>query len=605
MCERIRHRGPDDQGVWTGPGVGLGHRRLSIIDLSAAGRQPMCNEDQTVWLVFNGEIYNFRELREELRRKGHHFRSKSDAEVIVHLYEETGDACVERLHGMFAFAVWDSRKRRLLLARDRVGKKPLKYAQVPDGLVFASELKAILRSDHVAREVEYESLDRFLSLGYTPSPFTGFRQIRKLPAAHRLIWEEGGLRLERYWQIDFSKKRSRTQEEWKDEVRECVQKAVQRRLVSDVPIGALLSGGIDSTIVVACMARALDKPVKTFSIGFDHEKYNELPFARAVAKAFETEHHEFIVRAETASLLSDIATLYEEPFADPSALPSFYLAREARRFVKVALNGDGGDEGFAGYARYARLQNWSARMEWPDKLGLSYLLNRMTMLHRPTLSPWGRRLDAVGHMTHPDVGVRYGWMVTLFSGREKAALYTNDFRSSTKLNGYLVPQLMHLPQSGANTVDRMLFADTMCYLPDDLLAKMDLATMGNGLEGRSPLLDHELLELAASAPADLKLKSGQLKWLLRTAFRDLIPKGIVDRSKKGFGIPLDDWFRGPLAHLLDDLILAPSARIHDFLRPAALREVVRQHRSHQAEHGRRLWALVMLELWWRQVVEGR
>lgn len=605
MSQRLLHRGPDDGGLWNAPGVGLAHRRLSIIDLSSAGHQPMSNEDGSVWMVFNGEIYNFRELRSGLIQRGHEFRSKTDAEVIVHLYEEEGEAFVERLHGMFAFALWDARARRLLLARDRVGKKPLKYACVGGDIVFASELKAILESGLVEPDVDRGALDLFMTFGYVPSPLTGFDQIRKLPPGHVLVWEDGGVETRRYWQLDFRRKVSMTVEDWKEELRQRVRKAVVQRLVSDVPLGAFLSGGIDSTVVVACMAEAMDRPVDTFSIGFDHDAHNELPYARQVAARYGTSHHEFVVRAEAASLLPTLASLYEEPYADPSALPSYLLSQETRRFVKVALNGDGGDEGFAGYRRYAQLSTWGPRLSWLGLPGLRQLTRIPHGLQNSVPTPLVRRLDAIHHISHPDLAVRYGWLMRLFSEREKAALCDDRLypRPGETGRGGLLYELMERPESGTSPIDRMLFADTMSYLPDDLLVKMDLATMAHGLEARSPLLDHEVLELAASAPPDLKWRSGRLKWLLKEAFREQIPQGLIERRKHGFSLPLDEWFRGPLSTLAHELLLTESSRIRELLDPGAVRDLVRQHQSREVAHGRRLWGLVMLELWHREVVD--
>jgi asparagine synthase (glutamine-hydrolysing) len=605
MCDRIAHRGPDDHGIWTGAGGGLGHRRLSIIDLSAAGAQPMCNEDGTVWTAYNGEIYNFAELRAELAARGHRFKSATDSEVIVHLYEEVGDALVERLEGMFAFAVWDTKRRRLLLARDRVGKKPLKYASLADGsIVFASELKALLASGAVPRDVDPQALHLFLGYGYVPGPHTGFSAVRKLPPGHTLTWEAGRVRLRRYWQLDFSKKRRLADEEWKEAVRETVRRAVRKRLVSDVPLGAFLSGGIDSTIVVALMAQELGRPVETFSIGFEYEKYDELPYARQVAERYGTSHHEFVVRADAAEMLPRLAEIYEEPYADSSALPSWFLARETRRFVKVALNGDGGDEGFAGYTRYKRLESWAPRLRWVGQNALHALARRSAGGARNVPSSWVRGLDKVGHVTHRDPAVRYAWMVRLFSDREKAALYRGALRPLlARPGGIDTVELMRHPQAGEDSLDRMLYADTMLYLPDDLLVKMDLATMAHSLEARSPLLDAEVLELAASAPAGLKFRDGRSKWLLKEAFREEIPEPLLDRRKQGFGIPLDEWFRGPLRELTADLLLVPSARLHEYLRPEALRTIAEQHTSGEVDHGQRLWALVMLELWHRRVVD--
>ena len=601
MCASLRHRGPDDTGRWAAPGVGLAHTRLSVIDLSPAGHQPLTNEDESVRVVYNGEIYNFRELRRELEERGHRFRSATDTEVIVHLYEDEGEACVERLHGMFALAVWDARRRRLLLARDRLGKKPLKYCAVGGGIAFASELKALIAGGLIDRDPDLAAIDRFLTFGYVPGPATGITGVHKLPPAHRLVWEAGSVRLERYWELDYSRKVERSGEEWQEAIRETVTRAVRRRLISDVPLGAYLSGGIDSSIVVACMAEESSRPVETFSIGFSHERYNELPFARDVAARFGTSHHEHVVEADTAALLPELAALYEEPYADASALPSWLLARETRRSVTVALTGDGGDEAFAGYPRYARVHDWEARVNWARRSGIRTLASLVAGTNGRALpSRLARRAELVESVSHPDLGRRYAWMLRHFSDREKAALYGAPLRPLLERSaGELFSELAADPRAGSGALDRMLFLDTHSYLPDDLLVKLDLASMAHGLEARSPLLDHEVLELAASIPPELKYRRGELKWLLREAFRGRIPDGVLDRPKQGFEIPLNDWFRGPLSPLLDELVLAPDARLRRLLRPAGLELLVREHREQQFDHGRRLWALTMLELWLR------
>jgi asparagine synthase (glutamine-hydrolysing) len=607
MCDAIVHRGPDDSGTWLGRGVGLGHRRLSIIDLSPAGRNPMANEDGSVQVTYNGEIYNFRELRRELEAKGHVFRSRTDTETIVHLYEEEGERCVERLHGMFAFALWDARRRRLLLARDRVGKKPLKYAELAGGdLVFASELKALLAGGRVARDVEPADLDAYLSFGYVPSPGTGFRAIRKLPPGHRLVWEDGRTRVEPFWSLDYRRKRELPLEEWLPLLRETIREAVVCRMVSDVPLGAFLSGGIDSSIVVACMAEASERPIETFSIGFEHESYNELPYARKVSERYGTSHHEFVVRADDASLLPRLARLYEEPYADSSALPTWFLARETRRFVTVALSGDGGDEGFVGYDRYERMHRLRARLRLAALPGVRPLLGAAAALG-PLLPPGlARNLDGLHGVTDPDLGAAYLWMIRQFSDPEKRWLYAEPMRGFlAESQSRRVSAWMTDPRAGSDLIDRVCFTDVASYLPEHVLAKVDLACMAHSLEARAPLLDHRVLELAASAPASLRFRGGELKWLLKEAFRDKFPPGLLDRPKRGFGIPIQDWFRGPLAPLARELLLAPEARLARYLRPEALREALEQHGAGRISRGYQLWSLLMLELWQREVVEAK
>jgi len=601
MCDRLKHRGPDDEGIWLGQAAALGHRRLSIIDLSPTGHQPMCNEDQTVWTILNGEIYNYQELRKELLARGHVFRSQSDTETIVHLYEDRGPAFVEALHGMFAIAVWDTERRRLVLARDRLGKKPVKYKLDENGLVFASELKAILRDDGTPREIERADIDSFLTLGYVPSPCTGYKGIAKLPPAHRLVWEDGRATIERYWSLDYRHKVERSPEEWQEAIREAVRQAVTRRLISDVPLGAFLSGGIDSSIVVGCMAEASSTPVETFSVGFETEAYDELPFARAVARKFGTNHHEFVVKPDAATLLPTLAEIYEEPYADSSALPSYLLAAETRKFVTVALNGDGGDVGFAGYTRYGRVRSWSTRLAWLRRVGIRPALVGLLGSTNGSLPPrLARRLDALAHMSDARLGARYAWMCRLFSDREKAALTGGSLRGTGLTPTESFEAMVDDPAGGESELDRMLRADAMRYLPDDLCVKMDLATMAHGLEARSPFLDHELLELAASIPAPVKAPDGTLKHLLKESFRDLLPPEILSRPKKGFSLPIADWFRGPLLPLTRELLVARGACVHDYLRPEALEKIVEGHATGRDSRAHQLWALVMLELWHRR-----
>jgi len=603
MAGAVRHRGPDDEGIWTGAGAGLAHRRLSIIDLSPAGHQPMPNEDETVWLVFNGEIYNFEELRKGLERSGHAFRSHTDSEVIVHLYEEEGERCVERLDGMFALAIWDAHRRRLVLARDRLGKKPLKYAELPDGLAFASELKAILAADLVERTLDGRQIDEYLTFGYVPSPGTGFAHIRKLPPAHRLVWEPTGTRIERWWSLDYREKLALPAAEWQERVQDVVRGAVRRRMIADVPLGAFLSGGIDSSIVVACMAEASGRPVETFSIGFEHEVYNELPYARRLAERYATSHHEFFVRADDVSLLPALARLYEEPYGDSSALPSWFLARETRAHVTVALNGDGGDEGFAGYRRYTQFPERRRRLAALRVPPLRRLIDGAARL--PGLPPrWARSLEAAAGVSAPRVADAYVWALRSLSEREKRRLYRPAARRPSGEAASLLARWIDDARAGEALIDRLCFADEMSYLPDDLLVKMDLATMAHGLEARSPLLDHHLLELAASMPDSVRMPGGRAKGLLKEAFRSALPEAHLERPKSGFAIPVQEWFRGPWAGFAREHLLARDARIGRWLEPTRVARLLEDHVAGRALYGYQLWTLLMLELWQREVVES-
>jgi asparagine synthase (glutamine-hydrolysing) len=605
LTEPIKHRGPDDHGEYFGRGAALGHRRLSIIDVSASGRQPLANEDGRVQVVVNGEIYNFMELREELIAKGHRFHSYSDSEVVVHLYEEYGEDCVERLAGMFALAIWDDRDRTLILCRDRIGKKPLKYALTSDGIVFASELKSILASGLVSREVRPFDIDHYLNLGYVPSPHTGFEAIRKLGPGERLIWRDGEASISRYWEIDFSKKRIMTPDDWKAEVRSTVTAAVERRMISDVPLGAFLSGGIDSSIVVACMARLSDQPIETFSIGFEHETFNELPHAAAIARLHGTNHHEFMVGADEVDLLPTLAKLYEEPFADPSALPTYYLARETRRFVTVALSGDGGDESFAGYNRYSRFLRLRERGSFlfgtlPRALHIDP--GRLSRLLPPRFA---RGLDVMTGIAGADLGAAYQMVVRHFSEQEKVDLYRSGMKQAMCESGDSpMRRWMSRPNAGSDLIDQMCYADIEGYLPGQVLAKVDIASMAHALEVRSPLLDQEVLELAASAPPDIRLRGGELKWLLKAAFSDDLPGEIFSRPKAGFGIPLQEWFRGPWLAFAREMLTSEETRLSAYMERDALERILAHHVERRASMGFQLWNLLMLELWHREVVEA-
>jgi asparagine synthase (glutamine-hydrolysing) len=605
MCDTIRHRGPDDAGVWLGDGVGLGHRRLSIIDLSPAGHQPMTNEDGSVWVVFNGEIYNFQTLRLDLEAKGHRFRSNSDTEVIVHLFEEYGADCVRHLHGMFAFAAWDTRAHTLLLARDRVGKKPLKYALLPDGrLLFASEIKALLASGQIGREVDLEAIDAFLTFGYVPAPKTGLVQVRKLPPAHRLVWKGGTIQIDRYWNLDFSRKVQRSIPEWQEAVRGAVRNAVERRLIADVPLGAFLSGGIDSSIVVACMAQSAPGAVETFSIGFEHESYNELPYARAVAEQYGTRHHEFIVREDEAALIPVLAGLYDEPLGDSSALPTYLLSRETRAHVTVALSGDGGDEGFAGYDRYQRFSKLRRLLGWL-RTGptISTAIAPALDLLPPKLA---READGLIGLAARDLATSYAWMVRIFTDQEKKRLRGPALRAlGCPPGSRWLAHWLEDPRAGDTLLDRISFTDFMSYLPEDVLVKVDLASMAHGLEVRCPLLDSEVIELAASAPSEVRMQGGEPKSLLRSAFLRDLPPLLHNRPKMGFSPPTQPWFRKQWRSLAQEFLTGRDARIHSYLESSAVRVLLDDHVAGRSSNGYHLWSLLMLELWHREVVEAR
>jgi asparagine synthase (glutamine-hydrolysing) len=602
MCAGLEHRGPDSRGIHHQGRVGLGIQRLRVIDLST-GDQPIFNEDRSVVVVMNGEIYNYRELREDLRRRGHVLATGGDTEVIVHLYEEYGADCVRHLHGMFAFALWDARREQLLVARDRVGKKPLLYALRDGVLSFASEMAALLADDEIPRTVDPVAIDRFLDHGYVPTPMSAIRGVRKLPPAHTLLMRDGEVTLQRYWSLDYSKKLDASAEEIGELVRDELRAATKRRMVSDVPLGAFLSGGIDSSAVVAAMAEASSEPVRTFSIGFDHERLNELPHARKVAEQFGTVHEEFEVRPDAIDVVPTLVRHYGEPFADTSAIPSFYLAAMARKHVTVALNGDGGDESFAGYQRYvanalaSRLDGIPA----PLRRGAAAIGGRLR--EGEDISGLRNRVRRLAGTLALDAPARYGRYVAWLDDSQRARLYSPGFAATLAADDVPDPiGDVWGAASGADAVDRMLEVDVRTYLVDDLIAKVDIATMAHGLEARSPFLDHQLMELAASIPADLKLRGREKKWILRDAMRGWLPDDVLDRPKQGFSVPLSDWLRGDLRDWSREILLDRESLDRGYFEPAAVRALLDRHDAGIDGEAKRIWALVMLELWHREFI---
>jgi asparagine synthase (glutamine-hydrolysing) len=605
MCEAIIHRGPDSRGLHIDGGVGLGIQRLRVIDLDT-GDQPIFNEDGSIVVVLNGEIYNFVALRERLRAAGHHFATKADTEVIVHLYEELGPRCVDQLHGMFAFALWDSRRQRLLLGRDRVGKKPLYYSHRDGVLSFASELAALLADPAIPRDVDHEALDAYLAYRWVPSPRTAFSGVRKLEPGSVLTFDGGEPRTERYWHLDFANKRTiGDPRELGEEIREQLRAAVGLRMVSDVPLGAFLSGGVDSAAVVAAMAEQSAAPVKTFSIGFANDEYNELPAARLVAEQFGTEHHEHVVEPNAIELIEKIVRHYGEPFADASAVPSFYLSEMASRHVTVALNGDGGDETFAGYTRYAA-QALLGRMDWIPA-SAKRALGRAGSL----LPASGRKESPISRARRLAGGIalapadRYIAYMTRLNGLDRTKLYTPSY--AAMLKDSIVDDVIALPwqQSSADDlVDRMLDVDTLTYLPDDLLTKIDIATMAYSLEGRSPLLDHEFMQFAASLPSTCKLSGRSHKVAFRAALRGWVPDSILDAPKRGFRLPVHDWFRNELYGYTRDMLLDPATRGRDMFQASYVENLIESHAAGVADNSQAIWTLLMFELWQREMVDA-
>lgn len=605
MCAALAHRGPDTRGLHRSPGAGLGIQRLRVIDLET-GDQPIYNEDGSVAVVLNGEIYNYAELRERLERSGHRFATRGDTEVIAHLYEEEGPDCVQQLHGMFAFAVWDERRRQLLVARDRVGKKPLFYAERGGVLTFASELAALLEDEQIPREIDHWALDAYLTYLYVPAPMSAFRAVRKLEPATTLVYRDGRASLRRYWSLDFAGKREPCGlEELHEEIRAGIRAAVRRRLVADVPIGALLSGGIDSSAVVAAMAQEASGRVKTFSIGFDTETFNELPAARRVAEWCGTEHHEFTVRPDAIELLPRIVRHYGEPFADHSAIPSFHVAAVTREHVTVALNGDGGDESFAGY--YSYVYNL-----------LAGRFDRLPLWLRRSAAALGARLPSSGDVRSTlnrarrfsgalplDPAERFIAHQGYFHPAERAALYSDDYQGLlADSEPERVLRDAWEAASGETLLDVMQEVDINTWLAGDLIPKMDIATMAHALEARSPFLDHELMQLAASIPAELKLPDMRKKGLLRDALRPWLPGDILDRPKQGFCVPMADWLRNDLREFAVEILLDRTSRERGYFREAAVRDLLEDHSRSREDHSNRIWALLVHELWHREFIDG-
>ena len=601
MAAALAHRGPDAEGFLDEGPVALGHRRLSIIDLRPDANQPIASEDGSVVAVVNGEIYNFAELRRALEQRGHCFRSRSDSEVIVHLYEDLGEDCVTPLRGMFAFAVWDRRARRLLLARDRVGKKPLVYAARADGFWFASELQALIAALPERPAVDLDALDQYLTLQYVPAPLTAFEGVCKLPPAHTLTVSPGQVpRLQRYWRLSFAPGPPVAAEDATLEVRSLMEEAVKLRTVSDVPLGAFLSGGIDSSAVVALLARQASGPVRTFSIDFPEADTGETRYARMVAERYGTRHEELTVSPDMVAVLPEIVRRYGEPFADESAVPVYYLSQMTRRHVVVALSGDGGDEAFAGYQRYAleKLARLLQRVPAPGPRLLSALLARL-----PGAALWPAR--EFGRLLEAPVTERYFLLLGHFTRADKERVLGPALleRARKDQAGRSFAELLQTSDA-EDEVNRFLDLDTQTYLPDDILTKVDIASMAHALEVRAPFVDHVLLERLARLPGSLKLRGFRGKHIMRRAVRDLLPPPILRRFKRGFGLPLGRWLREDLHDLSQDLLTDGTARARGLVDTSKVSRLLEEHRS-GVDHGDRLWSLLVLELWHRLVVDQR
>ena len=603
LVRRIHHRGSDDSGVWTSLGKEcvVGHARLSIIDLSPAGHQPMIDLLTGNAIVFNGEIYNFQSLRKDCEAAGDVFRSHSDTEVILALYRRYGVGCLKFLRGMFAMAIWDEQRQQLVMARDRVGKKPLNYALISEGIVFCSEIDPLSRHPAVSREMDMEGLELYLQLEYIPAPWTIYRGIRKLPPAHYAVFDRNGFRTERYWDVDYTKKITISEQAALDGLEEKLTEAVRLRMIADVPLGALLSGGVDSSVVVALMAKLSGEPVHTYSIGFREEAFNELPFAKQAADICRTAHHPKVVKGAVEHLLPMLARHYGEPYADSSAMPSFLVCQAARRHVTVAMNGDGGDELLGGYPRY-----WLS----PAKLRIASMMP--DILSPQTLTDLAIRLSTVTSI--PARAVRklvteYGWPELRSVGIYSE--FWNDADRNQLLNGHANPHLLPEWRSAwfakacdhaDNPIDRMLWYDNRTYLAGDLLVKMDIASMHCGLETRSPLLDHEVIEYCAALPVEYKVNNGIGKYLLKKLAERYFPVSFVHRRKMGFGIPLAEWLQGPLCGVLQSTLRHKPTM--EPLSASVIAQTLEEFFHYGTAHSSRLWALFMYGIW-RQYVATR
>ena len=600
MTDAVAHRGPDASGYHLAPGIGLGHRRLSIIDLST-GDQPLTNEDGTIWTVFNGEIYNFAEVRAELAAHGHRFRTGSDTEVIVHGYEQWGERCVDRFRGMFAFAVWDGPARRLVLARDRLGVKPLYYAEIPGrGIVFGSELKSLLEDPDVPRDWRPDAIDAYLTLLYIPAPATVYKGIHKLEPGHVLVAEKGSVRTSRYWDLQFTGDGDpRREEEYLERLDALLSESVALRQIADVPLGAFLSGGIDSSAVCAYMVETSSRPPVTISVGFDHARYDELEHAKRVAGHLGCEFHPRTVTPDIVSLLPKLAWHFDEPFADSSAVPTYYVSKAARELVTVALSGDGGDELWAGYTRH-RVEHREQQAR--RALGPAGVVAGMLGRALPLSVKGARALRHLG--ADPDQAYALKHAYGMFEPDAKTRLYSSDFAASVRgADPFTIFRDAYRRCRSLDPVDRGLYTDVHTYMADDILTKVDRMSMAVSLEAREPLLDHRLLEFAATVPLALKIKNGRGKYLLRKVLEPKIPREVLDRGKHGFDAPIGEWLRGPLAPMAEGLLSDGRLRDRGVFNHREVDRLWTEHRDGRADHRHRLWQLVMLELWFRQFID--
>lgn len=605
MCGKMRHRGPDDEGVYVNsqrpdvgkgniPWVGLGHRRLSIIDLDG-GHQPIHNEDKTVWVICNGEIYNYKELRTKLISSGHKPYTNTDTEVIVHLYEEYGVKCLQYLQGMFAFALWDERQKQLFIAKDRLGKKPVYYCWDNSTFIFASELKSILAYPGFKRTLDINGLIKYLQYGYIPEPLSIFKGVYKLPAGHKLTLTDGKLVTGQYWDASFTTNNLKNEQEVYEELLEKIKESVRYRLISDVPLGAFLSGGIDSSVIVALMAQEMSQPVKTFSIGFEESEFNELPYARKVAERFGTEHYERVVKPESFDLVEDIIRYFDEPFGDASAIPTYYVSKLASEHVKVVLSGDGGDELFAGYDRYADTLGKNRFEELPLFVRKGMRILSENLPH----NAYGKNF--LYNVSLP-MKYRYIDYVTHVSSRRHNQLLSDDMLGGSGLDNSLLEDYFKGVKS-YDPVSQMQYVDLKTYLPGDILVKVDRMSMAHSLEVRVPLLDYEVVEYVNALPSKYKMNGSTRKYIFRKIAEDLLPEGITGRKKQGFGVPLKYWFKGGLKGYMHQILLESRTSQRGYFNKKYIQKLIGEHERGRRDNSALLWHLVIFEKWHRLYID--
>lgn len=590
MTDVIYHRGPDDEGQYINKNVGLGFRRLSIIDLKT-GHQPLSNIDETLWITFNGEVYNFKEKRAELQKKGYRFKTNTDTEVIVNLYQEYGEKCVEHLRGMFAFVIWDDKKKQLFGARDRFGIKPFYYYLDHEKFVWASEMKSISATEGISKEISLESLDYYFAYGYMPREQSVFHQIKKLKPGHSFVLsphEKEKLNIKCYWEVNFEPDFSKTEAYWKEALYESLNEAVKMRLVSDVPLGAFLSGGVDSSTVVALMSLNSDRPVKTFSIGFKEEQYNELQYARMVADKYKTEHHEMIVEPESIALLPELVRAYDEPFADDSAIPTYYVSKFTREHVTVALSGDGGDELFAGYNSYPKMHSFYNKKINPKSLYAG--INKLIPDHM-----YGKGLTYYLSKDKNTIGAYF----CLWKDYERKDIFQRDIVQRLRNSQAEKYKLNLLASMEADFLSKMQQLDMQTYMVDGILTKVDRASMMNSLEARVPLLDHKFAELSFKIPSTYKLKNGSKKHILKESFRDILPEGVLSHKKQGFAVPLSVWFKGDLKEYAHEALIN-SKHLYDILDNKHVKKILENHQKGMRDYSSKIWSLLFLNEWLEQ-----